>query len=131
MKKFYLLILMTSIFMMSCGGHFFNPRYYYNKSSSSSSGSNPEPPAPPEELPEGVDDPFEKGDWNNPGYGGYDGNKFDSWLFQASFRGDKLPIYILKSLMVRIGYQVNQIGKEIWLIIIFLIKEKIKFMMLL
>lgn len=96
MRKIYLLLILISIFALSCGNHFFNPRYYYNKSSSSSSGSNPEPPAPPEELPEGVDDPFEKGDWNNPGYGGYDGNKFDSWLFQASFRGDKLPIYNFK-----------------------------------
>ena len=72
MRKIYLLLILISIFALSCGNHFFNPRYYYNKSSSSSSGSNPEPPAPPEELPEGVDDPFEKGDWNNPGYGGYD-----------------------------------------------------------
>ncbi|MEI0525938.1 hypothetical protein R4K54_08430 [Brachyspira murdochii] len=95
MKKTYLLFLVIiSMFMMSCGGHFFNPRYYYNKSSSSSLGGAPDtaPETPPEEVnPD--EDPFLKGDWNSPTYGGYDGSKFDNWLFKASFQADKLPIY--------------------------------------
>ena len=118
MRKIYLLLILISIFALSCGNHFFNPRYYYNKSSSSSSGSNPEPPAPPEELPEGVDEDM------------MEINLTAGYSKLASEAINFLYI-ILKSLMVRIGYQVNQIGKEIWLIIIFLIKEKIKFMMLL
>ena len=96
MKKSYLtLIFLISIFMMSCSGHFFNPRYYYNKNNSYSSGgggTDTTPEVPPEEVdPE--EDPFIKGDWNDPTYGGYDGSIFDEWLFKASFRGDKLPIY--------------------------------------
>ena len=98
MKKSYLLfLLIISLFMMSCGNHFFNPRYYYNKSSSSSSSSSDgltiEEAEPPAEIP--VDeDPFKiNSDYNNPNYGGYDASKFDSWLFKASFRDDKLPVY--------------------------------------
>ncbi|TKZ30677.1 hypothetical protein [Brachyspira catarrhinii] len=96
MKKIYLLfLLIISIFMMSCGGHFFNPRYYYNKSASESEqGEIPDtaPENPPEQVPE-HEDPFKNGDWNDPNYGGYDGSKFKTWLFKASFQKDKLPIY--------------------------------------
>ena len=98
MKKSYLLfLLMISLFMMSCGNHFFNPRYYYNKSSSSSSSSSDgltiEEVEPPAEIP-ADEDPFKvNSDYNNPNYGGYDASKFDSWLFKASFRDDKLPVY--------------------------------------
>lgn len=98
-KLFYsVLLVIISVFIISCGNHFFNPKYYYSKKNgnTSTSGGNFEPPPPPEELPEGMEDPFEKGEWNKPDYGGYNGNKFDSWLFEASFRGDKLPIYNFK-----------------------------------
>ncbi|WP_300366902.1 hypothetical protein [Brachyspira sp.] len=99
MKKLLLIIyfLIAILFLTSCGGHFFNPRYYYNNKGDSSGGNNPlPPPPPPDGLPDGVEDPFDKGEWNNPDYGGYNGSKFDTWLFQSSFRGDKLPIYNFK-----------------------------------
>ncbi|MEI0698024.1 hypothetical protein R4K92_03705 [Brachyspira intermedia] len=98
MKKSYLLfLLMISLFMMSCGNHFFNPRYYYNKSSSSSSSSSDgltiEEVEPPAEIP-ADEDPFKVNeDYNNPNYGGYEASRFDKWLFKASFRDDKLPVY--------------------------------------
>lgn len=96
MKKILPIIycFLAILFLNSCGGHFFNPRYYYNKSSSSSSGAAPDtgPEAPPEQVPE-HEDPFKNGNWNDPTYGGYNGSKFDSWLFKASFQADKLPIY--------------------------------------
>ncbi|MEI0797881.1 hypothetical protein R4Q14_06085 [Brachyspira intermedia] len=98
MKKSYLtLIFLISIFMMSCSGHFFNPRYYYNKSSSSSSSSSDgltiEEAEPPAEIP-ADQDPFKvKSEFNTPSYGGYEASQFDSWLFKASFQGNKLPIY--------------------------------------
>lgn len=95
-KLLFLFIMIIAVFMVSCGGHFFNPRYYYNKSSSSSSGNNtiniPEVEAPPEVSAD--EDPFKvNSDYNNPNYGGYEASRFDSWLFKASFRDDKLPIY--------------------------------------
>ena len=88
---------MISLFMMSCGNHFFNPRYYYNKSSSSSSSSSDgltiEEAEPPAEIP-ADEDPFKVNeDYNNPNYGGYEASRFDKWLFKASFRDDKLPVY--------------------------------------
>ena len=72
MKKFYLLILMTSIFMMSCGGHFFNPKYYYNKKDSSS-GSEQAPPVSIDYI--------------------FNGNKILDFLFGASFDNNNVPIY--------------------------------------
>ena len=94
MKKFYLLILMISMFMMSCGGHFFNPRYYYNKKDSSS-GSEQAPPVDIGGGDENIDpneDPFKVGDWNNIGYQ-FDGNKILEFLFAASFDGNNVPVY--------------------------------------
>lgn len=94
---FLLLLIMSVIFMMSCGRHSFNPRYYYGKNSSYSSDEDgvidiPEV-APPKEIP-AEEDPFKvESEYNNPNYGGYNASKFDSWLFKASFRDDKLPIY--------------------------------------
>ncbi|MEI0492231.1 hypothetical protein R4J17_07280 [Brachyspira intermedia] len=94
MKKFYLLILMTSIFMMSCGGHFFNPRYYYNKKDSSS-GSEQAPPVDvgggDENIPEDQD-PFKNGEWNSIDYI-FNGNKILDFLFGASFDNNNVPIY--------------------------------------
>ena len=99
MRKSYLLfLLIISMFMMSCGGHFFNPRYYYNRSSSDSSNGgdnsvNVPEVTPPAEIP-ADEDPFKvNSDYNNPNYGGYEASKFDKWLFKASFRDDKLPVY--------------------------------------
>ncbi|PTY40817.1 hypothetical protein [Brachyspira hampsonii] len=97
MKKIYLLFLvMIAMFIMSCGGHFFNPGYYYNRSGSSLSSSEGltiiEVEAP-EEIP-AEEDPFKiESDYNDPNYGGYEASRFDSWLFKASFRDDKLPTY--------------------------------------
>lgn len=95
MKKllFVIYFFIALVFLTSCGGHFFNPRYYYNKSSSSSSGAAPDtgPEAPPEQVPE-HEDPFKNGDWNTPNYQ-FPADKFKNWLFKASFRKDKLPIY--------------------------------------
>ena len=94
MKKFYLLILMISMFMMSCGGHFFNPRYYYNKKDSAS-GAEQAPPADIGGGNENIDpneDPFKVGDWNNIGYQ-FDGNKILDFLFAASFDGNNVPVY--------------------------------------
>ena len=96
MKKSYLLFLaMISMFIVSCGGHFFNPRYYYTKSSSSSS-SLEAPNTGPEKLPDEVpaeDDPFKlPEEYNDPNYQ-FSADKFKNWLFKASFKGDKLPIY--------------------------------------
>ena len=96
MKKSYLLFLVIiSMFIVSCGGHFFNPRYYYTKSSSS--GSSLEAPnTGPEKLPDEVpaeDDPFKlPEEYNDPNYQ-FSADKFKNWLFKASFKGDKLPIY--------------------------------------
>ena len=96
MKKNYLLFLaMIYMFMVSCGGHFFNPRYYYTKSSSS--GSSLEAPnTGPEKLPDEVpadEDPFKlPEEYNDPNYQ-FSADKFKNWLFKASFKGDKLPIY--------------------------------------
>ena len=99
MKKLLFIIYFSiaALFLTSCGGHFFNPRYYYNKSSSSLSsgdgGVNIPEVEPPEEIP-ADEDPFKVNeDYNNPNYGGYEASKFDKWLFKASFRDDKLPIY--------------------------------------
>ena len=95
MKKFYLLVFIISMFVISCGNHFFNPRYYYNKSSSKSSsgGLTISKAEPPTEIP-ADEDPFKvNSEYNTPSYGGYEASKFDSWLFKASFRKDKLPIY--------------------------------------
>ncbi|MEI0525941.1 hypothetical protein R4K54_08445 [Brachyspira murdochii] len=96
-KNYFLFFVIISMFMMSCGGHFFNPRYYYNRSSSSSSSSSEDfviaDVETPEEIP-AEEDPFKIDSvYNDPNYGGYDASKFDSWLFKASFRDDKLPIY--------------------------------------
>lgn len=94
---FLLFLVLISAFMMSCGRYSFNPRYYYGKNSSYSSDEDgvidiPEV-APPKEIP-AEEDPFKvESEYNNPNYGGYDAGKFDSWLFKASFRDDKLPIY--------------------------------------
>ena len=99
MKKLLFIVYFSiaALFLTSCGGHFFNPRYYYNKSSSSLSsgdgGVNIPEVEPPEEIP-ADEDPFKVNeDYNNPNYGGYEASKFDKWLFKASFRDDKLPIY--------------------------------------
>ena len=96
MKKNYLLFLaMIYMFIVSCGGHFFNPRYYYTKSSSSSS-SLEAPNTGPEKLPDEVpadEDPFKlPEEYNDPNYQ-FSADKFKNWLFKASFKGDKLPIY--------------------------------------
>lgn len=94
---FLLFLVLISAFMMSCGRYSFNPRYYYGKNSSYSSDEDgvidiPEV-APPKEIP-AEEDPFKvDSEYNDPNYGGYDAGKFDSWLFKASFRDDKLPIY--------------------------------------
>lgn len=94
---FLLFLVLISAFMMSCGRYSFNPRYYYGKNSSYSSDEDgvidiPEV-APPKEIP-AEEDPFKvESEYNNPNYGGYNASKFDSWLFKASFRDDKLPIY--------------------------------------
>ena len=96
-SNFLLFLVLISAFMMSCGRYSFNPRYYYGKNSSYSSDEDgvidiPEV-APPKEIP-AEEDPFKvESEYNNPNYGGYDAGKFDSWLFKASFRDDKLPIY--------------------------------------
>ncbi|WP_300366896.1 hypothetical protein [Brachyspira sp.] len=97
MKKiiFLLIILFVLLtFIISCGGHFFNPRYYYNKNNSLASGGAPD--TGPEALPEQVpadEDPFKlPEDYNNPNYQ-FSADKFKTWLFKASFQGDKLPIY--------------------------------------
>lgn len=96
MKKLLFIIYFSiaALFLTSCGGHFFNPRYYYNKSSSSSSGSVPD--TGPEKLPDDVpadEDPFKlPEDYNDPNYQ-FPAENFKSWLFKASFQGDKLPIY--------------------------------------
>lgn len=97
MKKIQiiLILLAISLFFSSCARRF-SPMYYYNKRSESLSGgdsSNNPTPTPPEEIPED-EDPFKvDNDYNKPDYGGYDANKFDTWLFKASFQKDKLPIY--------------------------------------
>lgn len=96
-NSFLLLLIMSVIFMMSCGRYSFNPRYYYGKNSSYSSdedgGINIPDVEAPEEIP-AEEDPFKvDSEYNDPNYGGYDAGKFDSWLFKASFRDDKLPIY--------------------------------------
>ncbi|MBW5396066.1 hypothetical protein E6A53_13935, partial [Brachyspira hampsonii] len=74
---------------------FFNPRYYYNKSNVSSSSSQSLNTAP-EKLPEQVDadeDPFKlPEEYNSPNYQ-FSADKFNNWLFKASFQSDKLPIY--------------------------------------
>lgn len=94
---FLLFLVLISAFMMSCGRYSFNPRYYYGKNSSYSSDEDgvidiPEV-SPPKEIP-AEEDPFKvESEYNNPNYGGYNASKFDSWLFKASFRDDKLPIY--------------------------------------
>lgn len=96
-SNFLLFLVLISAFMMSCGRYSFNPRYYYGKNSSYSSDEDgvidiPEV-APPKEIP-AEEDPFKvESEYNNPNYGGYNASKFDSWLFKASFRDDKLPIY--------------------------------------
>ncbi|WP_295157171.1 hypothetical protein [uncultured Brachyspira sp.] len=100
MKKYYLLFLITvSIFMISCGGHFFNPRYYYNgkiANNSNEGGSNPGEDIdiggsiPPDE------DPFIKGDWNDPDYNGFDGTKIKDWFPRISFDNNNVPIYSFK-----------------------------------
>ncbi|PTY40816.1 hypothetical protein [Brachyspira hampsonii] len=94
MKKIHLLFLaIISMFIMSCGGHFFNPGYYYNRSSSSSDVFSIAKAEPPAAVP-ADEDPFKvKSEFNSPSYGGYEASQFDSWLFKASFRKDKLPIY--------------------------------------
>lgn len=96
-SNFLLFLVLISAFMMSCGRYSFNPRYYYGKNSSYSSdedgGINIPDVEAPEEIPED-EDPFKvDSEYNDPNYGGYDAGKFDSWLFKASFRDDKLPIY--------------------------------------
>lgn len=96
-SNFLLFLVLISAFMMSCGRYSFNPRYYYGKNSSYSSDEDgvidiPEV-SPPKEIP-AEEDPFKvESEYNNPNYGGYNASKFDSWLFKASFRDDKLPIY--------------------------------------
>ncbi|WP_157152846.1 hypothetical protein [Brachyspira murdochii] len=97
MKKLLLLMIycfLAILLLTSCGGHFFNPRYYYNKKDSASFAETPDtaPEKAPEQVPEN-EDPFKNGDWNNPNYGGYEADKFASWLFKVSFQDDKLPIY--------------------------------------
>lgn len=97
-SNFLLFLVLISAFMMSCGRYSFNPRYYYNNNNSSYSSDEdgviniPDVEAP-EEIP-AEEDPFKvESEYNNPNYGGYNASKFDSWLFKASFRDDKLPIY--------------------------------------
>ena len=94
---FLLLLIISIIFMISCGRHSFNPRYYYGKNSSYSSDEDGGINIPDVEVPEEIpteEDPFKiDSEYNDPNYGGYNASKFDSWLFKASFRDDKLPIY--------------------------------------
>lgn len=98
MKKLFYTLIVVSIFMVSCGNHFFNPNYYYmNRKGGAGSDSEIAPPdTTPDKLPDAVEedkDPFKNGEWNKPDYGGYNADKFNSWLFKASFQGNKLPIY--------------------------------------
>ena len=93
MKKLHILLVAIMLMLIACARPF-DSRYYYNKKVDSSKGENID--TTPETPPEAVDpneDPFLNGDWNKPNYGGYDANKFDTWLFKASFQKDKLPIY--------------------------------------
>lgn len=98
MRKSHFLLFLVVISIISCGRYSFNPRYYYNNNNSSYSSDEdgviniPDVEAP-EEIP-AEEDPFKvDSEYNDPNYGGYDASKFDSWLFKASFRDDKLPIY--------------------------------------
>ena len=87
--------LLIGILLLNSCARQFSPMYYYNrKSESIGSGPSDKPaPTPPEEIPED-EDPFKvDNDYNKPNYGGYDAGKFDTWLFKASFRDDKLPVY--------------------------------------
>ena len=97
MRKSHFLLFLVVISIISCGRYSFNPRYYYNNNSSYSSDEDGVINIPDVEAPEEIpaeEDPFKvDSEYNDPNYGGYDASKFDSWLFKASFRDDKLPIY--------------------------------------
>ncbi|MEI0797879.1 hypothetical protein R4Q14_06075 [Brachyspira intermedia] len=99
MKKFYLLILMTSIFMISCGGHFFNPRYYFNNrysSSANNGGGESEDIGGGGENLDPEDDPFyNNGErpWNDPDYK-FKMN-FDEMVIRAEFDDKNRPTYKL------------------------------------
>ena len=95
MKKLYLLIIFifVMVFTISCGNAL-NPLFYNrgSKGSFTQELNKPEVEAP-EDIPEDQD-PFKKNEeYNSPDYGGFNANVFDKWLFQSSFREDKLPIY--------------------------------------
>ena len=92
MKKLYVLLIAAMLMLLACARPF-DSRYYYNKKVSSSKGDIDTTPETPPEAVDPDEDPFLNGDWNKPNYGGYDANKFDTWLFKASFQKDKLPIY--------------------------------------
>lgn len=101
MKKYYLLLfIIMSMFIISCGGHFFNPRYYYNtKSSDNSSGGESSNPGEDVDIGGSVppdEDPFIKGEWNNPDYNGFDGTKIKDWFPRISFDNQNVPIYSFK-----------------------------------
>ena len=99
MKKIYLLLLIVYVFIISCGGHFFNPRYYYNKGGTSSdngnSGGNGEDIGGGEEGLSPDEDPFQKPELNDPGYGGFEIN-LDDMVIIASFDGQNRPSYRLE-----------------------------------
>ena len=92
MKKSYVLLIVAMLMLIACARPF-DSRYYYNKKVDSSKGDIDTTPETPPEAVDPDEDPFLNGDWNKPNYGGYDANKFDTWLFKASFQKDKLPIY--------------------------------------
>ena len=98
MRK-YIFILFISIFMMSCGGHFFNPRYYYNKSSLTSDNSGGTTVGEDIDIGQSVspdEDPFIKGDWNDPDYNGFNGTQIKDWFPRISFDNQNVPIYGFK-----------------------------------
>ena len=100
MKRIFILfslLILSILFLSSCARRF-SPMYYYNRNANSLNSENDNTinkptPDKPEEIP-ADEDPFKvDSDYNKPNYGGYDASKFDTWLFKASFRDDKLPVY--------------------------------------
>lgn len=85
--------VIVSIFIISCGSPF-DARYYNRrKSNTSEKDTSDKPNIGGENVVPPDQDPFIKGEWNDPNYNGFDGSKFDNWFIKASFDNSNVPVY--------------------------------------